>query len=108
MAIAGYLVRVRMNAKGNPHYVAGYLNSAHGKQTLASRAKSIVGMANINAQEMQDIPLLIPPKGLQDKYGHLVEEVTQRIAKHHAFAQQADALKAALASEFFGPSKSLA
>lgn len=101
MAIAGYLVRVRMNERGNPHYVSGYLNSAHGKQTLASRAKSIVGMANINAQEMQDIPLLLPPKELQDKFGRIVEEVTRRASKHQAFAQQADELNAALANQFF-------
>nr|WP_295130153.1 restriction endonuclease subunit S [uncultured Roseateles sp.] len=101
MAIAGYLVRVRINEKGNPHYVSGYLNSAHGKQTLVSRAKSIVGMANINAQEMQDIPLLLPPKDLQDKFGRVVEEVTRRASKHHVFAQQADKLRAALANQFF-------
>lgn len=101
MAIAGYLVRVRMNERGNPHYVSGYLNSAHGKQTLTSRAKSIVGMANINAQEMQDIPLLLPPKELQDKFGRIVEEVTRRASKHQAFAQQADELQAALANQFF-------
>lgn len=101
MAIAGYLVRVRLNERGNPHYVSGYLNSAHGKQTLASRAKSIVGMANINAQEMQDIPLLLPPKDLQDKFGRFVEEVTLRASKHHIFAQQADELQAALAYQFF-------
>jgi type I restriction enzyme S subunit len=101
MAIAGYLVRVRMNERGNPHYVSGYLNSTHGKQTLASRAKSIVGMANINAQEMQDIPLLLPPKALQDKFGRVVEEVARRASKHHVFAQQADQLQVALANQFF-------
>lgn len=101
MAIAGYLVRVRINAKGNSHYVAGYLNSVHGKCTLAARAKSIVGMANINAQEMQDIPLLLPPKELQDKYARIVEATKDRMTKHQRFEFEAEELQAILANQFF-------
>lgn len=103
MAIAGYLVRVRMNERGNPHYVSGYLNSAHGKRTLEARAKSIVGMANINAQEMQDIPLLLPPIHLQVKYAQIVEAVHARLEKHQAFLREAVALQSALSHKLFGP-----
>lgn len=102
MAIAGYLVRVRMNEHGNPHYVSGYLNSVHGKKTLQGRAKSIVGMANINAQEMQDIPLLLPPVALQEKYALIVQSTNERLKKFHIFSQEADALHAALSQRFFG------
>lgn len=102
MAIAGYLVRVRMNERGNAHYVSGYLNSAHGKRTLEARAKSIVGMANINAQEMQDIPLLLPPIELQDKYARIVEAVQARLETHQAFCREAEALHSALSHQFFG------
>lgn len=101
MAIAGYLVRVRMNGRGNAHYVSGYLNSAHGKRTLEARAKSIVGMANINAQEMQDIPLLLPPVELQNKFASIVEAVQERLRKHHDFSREAEALHAALSEKFF-------
>lgn len=103
MAIAGYLVRVRMNERGNPHYVSGYLNSAHGKRTLEARAKSIVGMANINAQEMQDIPLLLPPIQLQVRYARIVDAVNARLEKHQAFLREAVALQSALSHKFFGP-----
>ena len=103
MAIAGYLVRVRMNERGNPHYVSGYLNSVHGKRSLEARAKSIVGMANINAQEMQDIPLLLPPIQLQVKYARIVEAVNARLETHQAFLRQAVALQSALSHKFFGP-----
>ncbi len=102
MAIAGYLVRVRMNERGNPYYVSGYLNSAHGKKTLESRAKSIVGMANINAQEMQDIPLLIPPIELQEKYACIVQATRLRVEKFQTFIGEIDNLKAALSYRFFG------
>ncbi|HDX6684988.1 TPA: restriction endonuclease subunit S, partial [Escherichia coli] len=52
MAFAGYLIRVRPNSIGNNYYISGYLNSIHGKITLMNMCKSIVGMANINAQEL--------------------------------------------------------
>lgn len=72
MAIAGYLIRVRTNEYGNPYYISAYLNSKHGKTTLLNMCKSIVGMANINAQELQDIKILMPPKPLQDKFENVV------------------------------------
>ncbi len=103
MAIAGYLVRVRMNGRGNPHYVSGYLNSTHGKRTLVARAKSIVGMANINAQEMQDIPLLLPPIELQDKYARIFEAEHVRLKTQQTFLQEAVALHSALSHKFLGP-----
>lgn len=75
MAYAGYLVRLRTNKKANPHYISTYLNSHHGKLTLRNMCKSIVGMANINAQEVQDIKILHPPLDLQNQFASIVEKV---------------------------------
>jgi type I restriction enzyme S subunit len=68
MVIAGYLIRVRFSEKANPWYISSYLNSDHGKSTLKALCKSIIGMANINAQELQDIKILLPPKTLQEDF----------------------------------------
>jgi len=78
MAIAGYLIRVRANEKSTPHYISAYLNSKHGKTTLFRMCKNIIGMANINAQELQDIKILIPPAELQNKYTKIVEFVNRK------------------------------
>ena len=43
--------------------------------------KSIVGMANINAQEMQDIKILIPPIELQNQYELIVKGVKKRLVR---------------------------
>ncbi|MDA7215749.1 restriction endonuclease subunit S, partial [Escherichia coli] len=75
MAFAGYLIRVRPNSIGNNYYISGYLNSIHGKITLMNMCKSIVGMANINAQELQNIEILIPPKHLQDEYEIIYKKI---------------------------------
>ena len=81
VAIAGYLIRIRTNKMGNSYYICGYLNSAHGKSTLQGVCKSIVGMANINAQEVQNIPIMLPPVALQERYQEIVTATKARIGK---------------------------
>ncbi|MBU1310178.1 MAG: restriction endonuclease subunit S, partial [Gammaproteobacteria bacterium] len=78
-AFAGYLIRVRTNAAGNTYYLSAYLNSTHGKATLQNMCKSIVGMANINAQEMQNIPIMLPPIELQDKFSEIVIATKEKV-----------------------------
>lgn len=80
-AFAGYLVRARTNERADPYYISGYLNSKHGKTTLRAMCKSIVGMANINAQELQDISILIPPISLQMRYREIIDSVQQKRSK---------------------------
>jgi type I restriction enzyme S subunit len=72
MAFAGYLIRCRTNKNAVPDYISSYLNSQHGKLTLTGMCKSIIGMANINAKELQSIKILIPPIELQREYEQIV------------------------------------
>ncbi len=87
MAIAGYLIRVRPNEHGNNYYISGYLNSFHGKQTLLNMCKSIVGMANINAQELQDIKILLPPIELQNEYEQIVRATKSKLKSFEKSAE---------------------
>lgn len=75
MAYAGYLIRIRPNKQNNSEYIAAYLNSTHGKKILENMCKNIVGMANINAQELQEISILQPPLELQNTYASIVHSV---------------------------------
>ncbi|MFN1513688.1 restriction endonuclease subunit S [Vibrio owensii] len=84
MAIAGYLIRVRVNQKANPYYLWRFMNSSHCKSVLSHMCKSIVGMANINAQELQKIQILLPPIELQNKFAYRIKE----IEKQKEIAQQ--------------------
>ena len=81
MALAGYLIRARVNDRGNPYYISAYLNSQHGKSTLQNMCKSIVGMANINAQEMQDIKILMPSIELQNRFQEIEQAVRSRLKR---------------------------
>lgn len=73
--IAGYLIRVRVNQHNNPWFIWGHLNSKYGKTRLFNLCRNIVGMANINAKELQAIPILKPPLPLQTKFATIVEKV---------------------------------
>ncbi len=101
VAIAGYLVRVRPNELGNSYYLAGYLNSAHGKSTLRGMCKSIVGMANINAQEMQNISILVPPVTLQERYQEIVIATKARVGKFDSGFELNSQLFASLSEKAF-------
>lgn len=76
--IAGYLIRVRVNQLANPFYLWAFLNSKWAKITLKNMCKNIVGMANINAQELQDIKILRPPINLQNKFAERVQLIEQQ------------------------------
>ncbi len=96
MAIAGYLIRVRTNAKSNPYYISAYLNSKHGKKTLKNMCKNIIGMANINAQELQDIEVLLPPIDLQNKFAEITMKVREKKKTLINAQESADTLLKAL------------
>lgn len=101
VAFAGYLVRVRPNKRGNNYYISGYLNSGHGKKVLVGMCKSIVGMANINAQELQDIKILLPPLELQNQYELLVKAVYGKTMTHKSSRAELDLLFNSLSQKAF-------
>ena len=77
-AFAGYLIRVRVNNRADPYYISAYLNSKHGKATLQGMCKNIIGMANINAQEFQNIGIHTPPIKLQREHRSIIEAMSQK------------------------------
>ena len=101
MAIAGYLIRVRTNEKANPWFLWGYLNSLHGKKTLFSMCKSIVGMANINAQELQEIKIVIPPIELQNQFAAIVEKVETVKSEYQASLTELENMYGVLSQKAF-------
>lgn len=101
MAIAGYLVRARINHRADPYYIGAYLNSAHGKTTLQSMCKSIVGMANINAQELQNIKVHIPPIDIQKAFRAKVEIIMRNQNFQKELLRKQTSLMSALVQQSF-------
>jgi len=103
MILAGYIIRVRTNELANPFYVWAHLNSKWAKLTLNSMCKNIVGMANINAQELQNIPILKPPITLQNQFAERIAEIEQQKANaEQALAKAEDLFGALLQRAFKG------
>lgn len=101
MIIAGYIIRVRVNEKVLPEYLSAVLNSQYGKKTLADMCKAIVGQANINAQELQDIQILIPPIKLQYAFLNILEQTNVvRETINHGL-EKLEILKRTLMQKYF-------
>ena len=75
MVLAGFVVRVRLNDKALPEFVSAFLNTDFSKQMLLNKCKAAIGQANINAQELQNIGIYIPPIELQKKFVSFKDQV---------------------------------
>lgn len=80
MAYAGYLIRLRVNAENDPEYLAFFLNTQYSKRMLRAMCKSIIGMANINATEIQAMKIPKPPLDLQQKFAERIRFIEQQKA----------------------------
>jgi restriction endonuclease S subunit len=103
-AFAGYLVRLRTNSLADPHYVSAYLNSPNGKRKLRSMAKSIVGMANINARELSSIRIPVPPLDEQRRIAAILDQADAlRRKRREALARLSDLVWANFVDAFGDP-----
>jgi len=92
MVLAGYLIRVRMKEGYNPYFLWSHLNSRWAKLTLENMCKSIVGMANINAQELQNLLVMNPPLKIQNQFAERVQAIEAQKTKAQASLAQAEDL----------------
>ncbi len=76
MVIAGYIIRIRTNNNIlNSRYLSEFLNFPSTKKFLRNIAKGAVNQANINAKELQDISVPLPPLALQNEFAEFVAQV---------------------------------
>jgi type I restriction enzyme, S subunit len=101
VAFAGYLIRLRTTPANEPDYISAYLNSRYGKALLRNRCKSIIGMANINAQEIQSIKIPSPPSELQEKFAASLKMLAATRSRYCSSLAELDALFASLQARAF-------
>ena len=75
MVIAGYIIRIRLKETIVPKFFSMYMNTDEMKLHLRTIAKGAVNQANINAQELQKIPIYLPPIELQNQFVNFVRQV---------------------------------
>ena len=101
MAYAGYLIRLRVNADNDAEFLWGFLNSKYSKLMLRGMCKSIIGMANINATEIQAMKVPLPPLDLQREFARRVAAVEKLKTAQRAALAELDALFASLQHRAF-------
>jgi type I restriction enzyme S subunit len=101
VAYAGYLVRLRVSEENHPEYLAAFLNSRYAKRVLRLMSKSIVGMANINAKEVQGMKIPIPPLAEQKRFAAAITQVEAAKEPHRAHLATLDELFTSLQHRAF-------
>ena len=101
MAYAGYLIRLRVTKENDAEFLTAFLNSGYSKRMLRGMCKSIIGMANINATEIQAMKIPQPPLPLQREFARRVGAVEKLKTAHRASLAEMDALFASLQHRAF-------
>ena len=78
MIIAGFIIRVRVNDFANPYFISEYLNTVYLKDKLRNMCKDASGQSNINAKELQNIKIYIPPITLQNQFSEIVKQIDKQ------------------------------
>ena len=99
--VAGFLIRLRTNSENDPEYLAAFLNCSYSKRMLRAMGKSIVGMANINATEIQAMRISRPDLKLQPAFALRVVAVGALKAVHRIALSKLDTLFAFLQHRAF-------
>jgi type I restriction enzyme S subunit len=60
-------------------------------------------MANINAKELQSIPLLLPPLTLQTRFATIIEKIEEQKAQVRKALQESEDLFQRLMQDLFKP-----
>lgn len=100
-SFAGYLIRLRCGADLEPQYLTTFMNVPDTKTKLRSMCKSIVGMANINAKEVQAMLIMVPPLKLQQEFARRVAAIELLKASHRAQLIELDNLFLSLQDRAF-------
>jgi len=86
---ASYLIRVRVDEHVvRPAFLWAIMNTRFMKQLLLDKSRRAIGMANINAQELRALPIIIPPLALQQAFELSLLQI-ERLATDYSAARLA-------------------
>lgn len=85
---ASYLIRVKLRQeKALPEFVTAFLNTPAGRLQIDGVSRQIIGMSNINAQELRDLVIPLPPLKTQETLVAKMETARQQRQEKLAEAQ---------------------
>jgi type I restriction enzyme S subunit len=87
---ASYLIRVRLDlSKALPEFISAFLSTKAGRLQIDRVSRQIIGMSNVNAEELKDLIIPVPPLDIQRA---LVADMESARHARQAKLSQADAL----------------
>jgi restriction endonuclease S subunit len=93
---ASYLMRLRVNhQKAIPHFVTAFLNTRAGRAQIDRESRQIIGMSNINAEEIRTLRVPLPQPQKQEK---LLKVLDAARARRKRMLDDADSLLVGLDS----------
>lgn len=102
MVLAGFVIRVRVTERILPEFLSAFLNTDFSKQMLLGMCKAAIGQANINAQEMQNIGLYLPPLDMQQQFVKFKKQVDKSKVAVQKALDEAQTLFDSLMQQYFG------
>ncbi len=102
MVLAGFVIRVRVNDRVLPEFLSAFLNTDFSKQMLFGMCKAAIGQANINAQEMQNIGIYVPPIETQRQFILFKQQTDKSKLAVQQGLQELEILKKSLMQQYFG------
>ena len=102
MVLAGFVIRIRVKDCILPEFLSAFLNTDFSKQMLLGMCKTAIGQANINAQELQNIGLYLPPVELQRRFIQFKKETDKSKLAIQKSLGKLEILKKSLMQKYFG------
>ena len=91
---ASYLIRVRLDTtQADPDFVSTFLSTSAGRVQIDRVSRQIIGMSNVNAEELRDLRIPLPPLPVQQQ---LVGEMGRARESRRGKRAEADTLLASL------------
>lgn len=102
MVLAGFVIRIRVKDRILPEFLSAFLNTDFSKKMLLGMCKTAIGQANINAQELQNIGLYLPPVELQRRFVQFKKETDKSKLAIQKSIEKLEILKKSLMQKYFG------
>ena len=102
MIIAGFIIRVRINEFANPYFISEYMNTVYLKEKLRNMCKDASGQSNINAKELENIKIYIPPITLQNQFSEIVKQIDKQKFEIEKSLKETQELYESLMEKYFG------
>lgn len=101
MVLAGFVIRIRVKDRILPEFLSAFLNTDFSKQMLLGMCKTAIGQANINAQELQNIGLYLPPVELQQWFVQFKKETDKSKLAIQKNLEKLEILRKSLMQKYF-------